>query len=87
MLWFTIKSLERLHKIKVNKVSKETKMTFMDEARYSDRERKPYETYDQCIDRAKSARNTQRNDTNPMMEKEGFLGMDELDRMRRRNIR
>lgn len=43
--------------------------------------------YNECIDRAKSARNSQLNDSNPMMEKEGFLGVDDLDRMRRRKIR
>lgn len=43
--------------------------------------------YDQDIDRAKRARNTQREDTNPMIEKEGFLGVDDLDKMRRRKIR
>lgn len=67
-------------------MSKETKMTFLDERNISDRHRKPYTTYDECIDMAKNARNTQRNDTNPMIEKEGFLGMDDIDRLRRRKI-
>lgn len=43
--------------------------------------------YDEDIERAKRARNTNREDTNPMVEKEGFLGMDDLDKMRRRKIR
>lgn len=46
-----------------------------------------YTTYDECIDEAKRARNTQRNDTNPMIPKEGYLGMDELDKIRRRKVR
>jgi len=44
-------------------------------------------TYNEEIDRAKSARNSQFNDTNPMIEKEGFLGVDDIDRMRRRKIK
>ncbi len=43
--------------------------------------------YDEEIERAKRARNTQRQDTNPLFQKEGFLGMDDLDKMRRRKIR
>jgi hypothetical protein len=43
--------------------------------------------YDEEIDRAKGARNSQKNDTNPYMEKEGFLGVDDLDRLRRRHIK
>lgn len=43
--------------------------------------------YNEEIDRARTARNSQRNDTNPMIEKEGFLGVDDLDRLRRRKIR
>lgn len=46
-----------------------------------------YSTYDECIDESKRARNTQRNDTNPYIEKEGYLGVDDLDKMRRRRIR
>ena len=42
--------------------------------------------YDRDIDRAKVARNNQLKDTDPMIEKEGFLGIDDLDRMRRRKI-
>jgi len=67
-------------------MSKEVKMTFRDERRKADQNRRPYRTYDECIDMAKSSRNTTRNDTNPMIEKEGFLGMDDLDRLRRRKI-
>ena len=43
--------------------------------------------YDEQIDRAKRARNSQKNDTNPAIEKEGFLGVDDLNKMRRRKIR
>lgn len=43
--------------------------------------------YDELIDRAKAARNSQRNDSNPLVEKEGFLGIDDLDKMRRRKVR
>lgn len=68
-------------------MSKEDRMTFSDESKMSDRNRKPYDTYDECIDMAKRSRNTPRNDTNPMIEKEGFLGMDDIDKMRRRKIR
>lgn len=53
----------------------------------SEKERHKDYSYDDCIDRAKSARNNQLNDTNPMIEKEGFLGMDDIDKMRRRKIR
>lgn len=68
-------------------MDKEDKIKFKDTVRMSDRNNTDHRTYDECIDRAKSARNTQRNDTNPMIEKEGFLGVDDLDRMRRRKIR
>lgn len=43
--------------------------------------------YNEEIDRAKAARNNQLKDTDPMVEKEGFLGMDDIDRMRRRKVR
>ena len=43
--------------------------------------------YTEDIDRAQSARNSQREDTNPMVEKEGFLGVDNIDKMRRVKIR
>jgi hypothetical protein len=43
--------------------------------------------YNECIDRAKAARNSQLKDSDPMVEKEGFLGVDDLDKMRRRKIR
>lgn len=43
--------------------------------------------YNECIDRAASARNSQLKDSDPMVEKEGFLSVDDLDRMRRRKIR
>lgn len=43
--------------------------------------------YNRDIDSAKRARNNQLKDTDPMVEKEGFLGVDDIDRMRRRKIR
>lgn len=43
--------------------------------------------YNECIDRAKSARNSQLKDTDPMVEMDGYLGVDDLDKMRRRKIR
>ncbi len=43
--------------------------------------------YNRDIDAAKRARNNQLRDTDPMVEKEGFLGVDDLDRMRRRKIK
>ncbi len=43
--------------------------------------------YDRDIDSAKRARNNQLKDTDPMVEKEGFLGVDDLDKMRRRKVR
>lgn len=50
-------------------------------------DRKVRAGYNEEIDRAKSARNSQLKDTDPMVEKEGFLGVDDLDKMRRRKIR
>jgi hypothetical protein len=50
-----------------------------------DRRTKP--GYNEEIDRAKAARNNQLKDSDPMVEKEGFLGVDDLDKMRRRKIR
>lgn len=43
--------------------------------------------YNEEIDRAKSARNNTLKDSDPMVEKEGFLGVDNLDKMRRRKIK
>lgn len=43
--------------------------------------------YNEEIDRAKAARNSQLTDSDPMIEKDGFLGVDDLDKMRRRKIR
>lgn len=40
--------------------------------------------YNDEIERAKAARVSQKNDTNPYMQKEGYLGVDDLDRLRRR---
>ncbi len=43
--------------------------------------------YNRDIDNAKRARNNQLKDSDPMVEKEGFLGVDDLDKMRRRKVR
>ena len=43
--------------------------------------------YNLEIDKAKAARNNQLKDTDPMVSKEGFLGVDNVEKMRRRNIR
>lgn len=43
--------------------------------------------YNAEIDAAKVARNNTLKDTDPRVEKEGFLGVDDLDKMRRRKIR
>lgn len=43
--------------------------------------------YNEEIDIAKAARNNQFKDTDPRVEKEGFLGIDDLDRMRRRKVK
>lgn len=53
---------------------------------------KPYErttrlNYNKEIDAAKIARNNTLRDSDPRVEKEGFLGIDNLDKMRRRKIR
>jgi hypothetical protein len=50
-------------------------------------DRKVRTGYNEEIDRAKSARNSQLTDSDPMIEKDGFLGVDNLDKMRRRKIR
>ncbi len=43
--------------------------------------------YDRDIDTAKMARNNQLKDSDPMIEKEGFLAVDDVDKMRRRKVR
>jgi hypothetical protein len=49
---------------------------------------KPTHTnYDEDIRKAEIARNNQLRDTDPMIEKEGFLAVDDLDRLRRRNVK
>lgn len=53
---------------------------------------KPYQRttrldYNAEINAAKSARNNTLKDTDPRIEKEGFLGVDDLDKMRRRKIK
>jgi len=50
-------------------------------------EKKMHSGYNEELDKAKIARNNQKNDTNPMIEKEGFLGIDDIDRLRRRKIK
>jgi hypothetical protein len=70
---------------KVSKGSKEDRMTFTGERR-TDRDNRIKTDYDNDIDAAERARNTQRHDSDPMIEKEGFLGVDDLDRLRRRKI-
>jgi len=52
----------------------------------------PYErttslNYNKEIDAAKVARNNTLKDTDPRIEKEGFLGVDDIDKMRRRKIK
>jgi hypothetical protein len=59
--------------------------TFSNE-RKSDRYNKVKTNYNDDINKAKSSRNNQFYDTDPRVEKEGFLGMDDIDRMRRRKI-
>lgn len=44
-------------------------------------------SYDENIDKAKMARDSSHSDTDPMIEKDGYLGMDDLDKMRRRKIK
>lgn len=50
----------------------------------SDKSLKMKTNYDSDISKTKSARNNQLRDTDPRIEKEGFLGIDDLDRMRRK---
>lgn len=42
--------------------------------------------YNRDIARAMDARNNQLKDTDPMIEKEGFLAVDDLDKLRRRKL-
>lgn len=63
----------------------ERKMTFKDD-KNTDRNNRIQTNYDDDVVKAQHARNTQRRDTDPMLEKEGFLGMDDIDRLRRRKI-
>lgn len=43
--------------------------------------------YNRDIRAAKVARNNQLKDTDPRIEKEGFLGMDDIDKMRRNKLK
>lgn len=65
--------------------NKEDKMTFKGQ-KGTDRDNRVKTNYDNDIDGAENARNTQYRDTDPKIEKEGFLGLDDLDRLRRRKI-
>lgn len=64
---------------------KERKVTFSD-TKMQDKNRSKGADYDYEINAAQYARDNQRLDTDPKIEKEGFLGMDDLDRLRRRKI-
>lgn len=44
------------------------------------------DNYQRDLNESERARNSQKRDTDPMIEKEGFLGMDDIDKMRRKNI-
>ena len=43
--------------------------------------------YNEDINKARAEKNNQRGESNPFIEKEGFLGMDDLDKIRRRSIK
>lgn len=66
-------------------IDKEPERTFQGQ-KGADRDNKIKTNYDNDIDMAERARNTQFRDTDPMIQKEGFLGLDDLDRLRRRKI-
>lgn len=63
----------------------EQEVTFVND-RKTDRDNTVKTDYDNDINSAKAARNNQYKDSDPMIEKEGFLGVDDLDRLRRRKI-
>jgi hypothetical protein len=48
--------------------------------------RKDGSTYNEDIKMSMDARDTQFKDSDPMIEKEGFLGVDNLDKLRRRKL-
>lgn len=50
-------------------------------------DRKPHCNYNETIDKAKNSGNNNLSESDPMIQKEGFLGVDDADRMRRRKIR
>lgn len=56
------------------------------EGESGDRGKRVTTNYDDDINAASRARNNQRRDTDPMIEKEGYLGVDDVDRLRRRKI-
>lgn len=47
---------------------------------------KPKTNYDKDIDESEKSRHNQKNDTNPMRQKDGCMFMDDIDRLRRRKI-
>jgi hypothetical protein len=47
---------------------------------------KPKTNYNNDINRAERARNNQKRDTMPGTQEEGYLGMDDIDKLRRRKI-
>jgi hypothetical protein len=47
---------------------------------------KPKTNYDRDINTAERARNNQKRDTLPGTQEEGYLGIDDIDRLRRRKI-
>lgn len=63
----------------------ESDMIFSND-RQTDRDNKITTNYNDDIVKSQNARNTQYHDTDPRIEKEGFLGVDDLDRLRRRKI-
>lgn len=43
--------------------------------------------YDFELDRVKTARKNQLSDTDPMFQKDGFIGVDDIDRLRREKLK
>ena len=66
-------------------MAKGTERTFYKE-RDTDRDNRVTTNYNDDINKARDARSNQYHDSDPMIEKEGFLGIDDLDRLRRRKI-
>ena len=72
--------------VKSEEFMKGNERTFVGE-KGTDRDNRIHTNYDDDIEKGKRARNTQFHDSDPMIEKEGFFGMDDLDKMRRRKVR